>query len=250
MVPGRRWARLLLALVLAAPAAASEATDCRPPQAWQPLPAPAPEAQAMAPPEVAGTYSHRLRTFPAGWPVLRQWCVWIEPASGAPGAALWDERWRQAMEAALAQWGQELTIVRSDDPVAAQVRVYRRRPPLLEGPGGQRRASHGRALLQVGLAQRQQQWWLEPRVDVLLGSTQGPLALQATALHELGHAFGLWGHSDQAGDVMAAVPGAQPVLQLSLRDRATLQWLLRQPTPFGQPALPPAANAGPPAPGQ
>jgi predicted Zn-dependent protease len=33
---------------------------------------------------------------------------------------------------------------------------------------------------------------------------------------------------------MAAVPGAQPVLALSRRDRATLQWLYEQPTLFGQ----------------
>jgi hypothetical protein len=34
---------------------------------------------------------------------------------------------------------------------------------------------------------------------------------------------------------MAAVPGVQPVLQLSERDRATLRWLYAQPTRFGAP---------------
>jgi predicted Zn-dependent protease len=63
---------------------------------------------------------------------------------------------------------------------------------------------------------------------VLLSPGQAPLPLQATALHELGHAFGLWAHSDQAGDAMAAIPGGRPVLQLSRRDRATMQWLLGQ----------------------
>ena len=60
---------------------------------------------------------------------------------------------------------------------------------------------------------------------------QDPLAHynRGTALHELGHAFGLWGHSDQAGDAMAVHAGARPVLQLSPRDRATLQWLQSQP---------------------
>jgi predicted Zn-dependent protease len=69
-------------------------------------------------------------------------------------------------------------------------------------------------------------------VEVLLSPEQRPEAIEATALHELGHAFGLWGHSDEAGDAMAATPGAQPVRQLSPRDRATLRWLDQQPTPF------------------
>jgi predicted Zn-dependent protease len=48
-------------------------------------------------------------------------------------------------------------------------------------------------------------------------------------LHELGHAFGLWGHSDQAGDAMAAKPGSIPILELSERDQRTLRWLQQQP---------------------
>ena len=66
-------------------------------------------------------------------------------------------------------------------------------------------------------------------MEVLISPGQAPQGIQATALHELGHAFGLWGHSDRAGDAMAAQPGAKPVLELSPRDRATLRWLQGQP---------------------
>ena len=66
-------------------------------------------------------------------------------------------------------------------------------------------------------------------MQVLISPGQAEPAIQATALHELGHAFGLWGHSDRAGDAMAVHPGARPVLDLSPRDRATLQWLQAQP---------------------
>jgi predicted Zn-dependent protease len=72
-------------------------------------------------------------------------------------------------------------------------------------------------------------------VDVLISPAQRSIALEATALHELGHAFGLWGHSDDPADAMAAVPGATPRTELSERDRATLGWLYRQPTRFGRP---------------
>ncbi|MFM1812403.1 MAG: hypothetical protein RLZZ336_1341, partial [Cyanobacteriota bacterium] len=170
------------------------------------------------------------RATPAGWPIVEHWCVWIEPATAADGTgeARRQADWSAAVEAALQQWAGLLRISRVSDPEQAQVRVWRRRPPLQRLADGRSRASHGRALLTLVAAWRQQQWWTEPRIDVLLSPGQAPLPLQATALHELGHAFGLWAHSDQAGDAMAAIPGGRPVLQLSRRDRATMQWLLGQ----------------------
>ena len=104
------------------------------------------------------------------------------------------------------------------------MRVERRRPPLRNN-----RASNGRALLQLQDVRRQQRWQREPLVTVLISPGQAQTAIQATSLHELGHAFGLWGHSDQAGDALAVKAGPIPVLELSPRDRATLMWLQEQP---------------------
>ena len=191
-------------------------------------PAPAPQASAGS-----HDYRHRLSPTPAGWPIRPLWCVWLEPATSTGPGAIWEQRWQRATLAALASWQQLLAIQQVSDPAAAQVLIHRRRPPLRGG-----RASHGRAQLQLLAVQRRGRWQLEPRVEVLLSPGQGEAAMQATALHELGHAFGLWGHSDQPADALAVSPGPRPVLELSHRDRATVQWLQQQPG-LRQDLLPP-----------
>jgi len=198
-------------------------------------PAPLP-ASAAEPAEATPGYAASLRSTPFGWPRLSHWCVWIEPPTQANDP--WERRWYGAVLAALDAWRELLPLWRVEDRTAAQLRVWRRSPPLARDPAGRTRASHGRALLQVVAVERLPgQWRLEPSVEVLLSPGQRSEALQATAVHELGHGFGLWGHSPDAADALAASPGPVPVLKPSARDRATLEWLQRQPTPFGHPLV-------------
>jgi hypothetical protein len=181
-------------------------------------------AGGLAAEAAAGDYRQRLVPTPHGWPKRPHWCVWIEPAAASGPAARWDQLWLQAVEAALASWAELVTIHRSETRESAQVQILRRRPPLQRG-----RASHGRAELALATNKPGEPPTIEPRVQVSISPGQRPDAIQATALHELGHAFGMWGHSDQPQDAMAAVPGATPVLQLTARDRATFMWLQQQP---------------------
>ena len=193
-------------------------------------------AMGLAAEPASGDYRQRLVPTPHGWPKRQRWCVWIEPAAADGPAARWDQLWLQAVEAALASWAELVTIHRSESRESAQVQILRRRPPLQRG-----RASHGRAELALATNKPGDPPKIEPRVVVSISPGQRPEAIQATALHELGHAFGMWGHSDRPQDAMAAVPGANPVLQLTARDRATFMWLQQQP---GLPGNEPTAAGG------
>ena len=205
---------------------------CQPAADLRPWIAPEASVSPKAAPASSEDYRHRLRATPAGWPTREHWCVWVEPVRDSGPTGIWEQRWHRAVLAAIDTWAEVLPITLVNERDRAQVLVERRKPPLREW-----RASHGRAVLRLLEVERDGRWQLEPRVEVMISPGQAQPAIQATALHELGHAFGLWGHSDRPGDAMAVKPGARPVLQLSERDRRTLLWLQQQPG-LRQPASP------------
>ena len=171
-----------------------------PPVEWrQPAEPPADVTQQAAPATAPG-YASQLQPSRWRWVAQKQWCVWVEPG---PTTDRWAQRWQTAVNAALSTWGEQVRLVRVSNAEDAQLRLWRRRPPLQNG-----RASNGRALLQLQQVQRQGRtsFSLEPLVEVLISPGQRQAAIQATALHELGHGFGLWGHSELSSDVMGAVP--------------------------------------------
>ena len=181
-------------------------------------------------------YGSRLAISSSGFPVLPRWCVWVQPAESVEPNR-WESRWFGAVDRALDEWSAVLPIIRVDDPERAHIRVERRRPPRRRLADGWR-ASNGRSVLQVLEVQRQGVWRLEPQVTVMVSPELRAESQQATALHELGHAFGLWAHSLEPSDAMAPVQGASPVLKLSPRDRLTLEWMRGQPSQFGLPLTP------------
>lgn len=176
-------------------------------------------------------YASSIATTSLGPPVLKHWCVWIQPADATP-ANRWDQRWLKAVSSSLTTWGGLVSITRVESPELANVLIYRKRPARRQ-VAGVWRASNGRTQLQVVDVQRLGRRRLEPKVTVMVSPGLRAEALQATALHELGHAFGLWGHSSVPTDALAVSQGERPVLVPSERDRLTLAWVMRQTTRFG-----------------
>ena len=186
-------------------------------------------------------YASSIATTPLGPPVLKHWCIWIQPAAANP-ANRWDKRWLDQVSSALTTWDALVPLTLVDSPDHANVLIHRQRPARRQ-VAGVWRASNGRTQLQVVDVQRQGRRRLEPLVKVMVSPGLRAEALQATALHELGHAFGLWGHSSAPTDVLAISQGERPVLVPSERDRLTLTWVMQQPTRFGSTIQQPSEQA-------
>ena len=183
------------------------------------------------PPGQRPGYASSIATTSLGPPVLKHWCVWVQPAAATP-ANRWDQRWLDQVSSALTTWRALVPLTLVDNPDQANVLIHRQRPARRQ-LAGVWRASNGRTQLQVVDVQRQGRRRLEPLVKVMVSPGLRAEALQATALHELGHAFGLWGHSSVPTDVLAISQGERPVLVPSQRDRLTLAWVMQQTTRFG-----------------
>ena len=183
------------------------------------------------PPGQRPGYASSIATTSLGPPVLKHWCVWVQPAAATP-ANRWDQRWLDQVSSALTTWRALVPLTLVDNPDQANVLIHRQRPARRQ-VAGVWRASNGRTQLQVVEVQRQGHRRLEPLVKVMVSPGLRAEALQATALHELGHAFGLWGHSSVPTDVLAISQGERPVLVPSQRDRLTLAWVMQQTTRFG-----------------
>ena len=183
------------------------------------------------PPGQRPGYASSIATTSLGPPVLKHWCVWVQPAAATP-VNRWDQRWLDQVSSALTTWGALVPLTLVDSPDQANVLIHRQRPARRQ-VAGVWRASNGRTQLQVVDVQRQGRLKLEPLVKVMVSPGLRAEALQATALHELGHAFGLWGHSSVPTDVLAISQGERPVLVPSQRDRLTLAWVMQQTTRFG-----------------
>ena len=183
------------------------------------------------PPGQRPGYASSIATTSLGPPVLKHWCVWVQPAAATP-ANRWDQRWLDQVSSALTTWDALVPLTLVDNPEQANVLIHRQRPARRQ-VAGVWRASNGRTQLQVVDVQRQGRRRLEPLVKVMVSPGLRAEALQATALHELGHAFGLWGHSSVPTDVLAISQGERPVLVPSQRDRLTLAWVMQQTTRFG-----------------
>jgi len=189
----------------------------------------------------AGDYFDQIQPVSVGYLVWSRFpvTVYVEPLkSGEQPDSFSGTRsqvWINAVTTAVQEWNQYLPLKLVSQPETADIQVWRSAPPLqLERRSdsfprlGRVRAAETRFHLSTSSTSST----LAHRFTILLRPDQAPLYTLATARHELGHAIGLWGHSQQPTDALYFAQVRQPP-SISARDVNTLKRIYEQPTQLG-----------------
>ena len=221
-----------------------------PPLQVHPLPASLAQWQD---PNNAGDYFHRVKPTKLGYLVWSEFPlkVYIDQAtdSASETAALNRLRgWSDAVLQAVQEWGNYLPLVVVERPDQAQISILAETPPLRRlAPAATKPSPPGNPRLQLPRARSAETRYefylqqadgqpprLSHRCKISLKPGQPQKYIHAAARHELGHALGIWGHSDRKTDVLYFSQVRNPP-SISVRDINTLKRVYEQPTRLGWP---------------
>ena len=141
------------------------------------------DVHRKAAPATAPGYASQLQPSRWGWVAQRQWCIWVEPS---PTTDRWAQRWQTAVNAALSTWGSRCGCSRQQSrgcPIA----------PVAPAPAAAKRQGQPWPGLYCSCSRFNAKDG-QLRLGAFGGGADQPgqrqAAIQATALHELGHGFG------------------------------------------------------------
>ncbi|MDY6936784.1 MAG: peptidase [Cyanobacteriota bacterium] len=178
-----------------------------------------------------GDYFDRIESTPVGALVWSEFPVRVyitsETTSSSPA-------WDSAVAEAVAEWAVYFPLEIIDRPELADITIARKRPPPQRLPDGDIRARS--ALAQYELYVRQDetgtQAKLAHRFEITINPTQSGDYARSAVRHELGHALGIWGHSQLETDALYFSQTRTPPT-ISDRDLNTLKRIYEQPTRLG-----------------
>jgi predicted Zn-dependent protease len=167
-------------------------------------------------------YGDRLYDTPVGALVWSSFPITVYLDANAPAT------WQTAMAEVVAEWGQYLPLRLSEASETANIVIRRQNPPPRR-ENGQIRAASARASYELYTDDENR---LRHRFTILVSPTQVGQYAQSAVRHELGHALGIWGHSEAETDVMYYSQIRRPAA-ISPRDANTLRYVYEQPTRLG-----------------
>ncbi|MBD2387620.1 peptidase [Cylindrospermum sp. FACHB-282] len=139
------------------------------------------------------------------------------------------QAWVNSVLQTVQEWSIYLPLVIVEQPELADITIVRKAPPLQFSPDGKIKSARS-ALTTYEFYIKNN--ILNHRFTILLNPSQTGEYLLAAARHELGHALGIWGHSQLQTDALYFSQVRTPP-SISIRDVNTLKRVYEQPTSLG-----------------
>lgn len=192
----------------------------------------------------AGDYFSQIKPTPVGYLVWTGFPIKIyveRPTTGPDNSASFKrfQNWVNAVLQGVREWSVYLPLEVVEQSEAADISIWRSLPPLNvsfdpeTGKITQLRARSAQTRYEFYLRKAADApSILAQRLTIQLSPDQGIDYTLATARHEIGHALGIWGHSNLETDTMYVSQVRDPPT-ISTRDINTLKRIYEQPTRLG-----------------
>jgi predicted Zn-dependent protease len=196
--------------------------------------------------EHQGDYFEQIKTTPLGYLIWSEFPlkVYLEkPLNNQHHTA--DEvrfhQWVEAVKKAVAEWNVYLPLLEVENPQLADL-LIKRSLPSREFKLNRETGKYD--IPRASTAQTNYEFYLKPgnpailahRMKVKVSPNLSQLSTLAATRHELGHALGIWGHSNQETDALYFSQVSNPSA-ISSRDLNTLKKIYQQPTRLGWPIV-------------
>ncbi|MEA5516517.1 peptidase [Nodularia sp. UHCC 0506] len=181
----------------------------------------------------SGDYFSQVEKTQVGYLVWSQFPIKVYIERPQVASHTQAQAWFNSVLETVQEWSVYLPLVVVEQPDIADINILRKSPPLQFSRGGNfPRARSAQATYELYNSNINNNIILSHRFTILLSPTQTGVFLKAASRHELGHALGIWGHSDLPTDALYFSQVRNPP-QISPRDVNTLKRIYEQPTSLG-----------------
>lgn len=177
----------------------------------------------------SGDYFSQVTTTQVGYLIWSQFPIKVYIETPKAVSEKQAQTWVSSVLQAVQEWNTYLPATVVQQPEVADITIMRKAPPLQISPGSNiPRARSAQTTYELYTNNKV----LSHRFTILLSPSQTGEYIQAAARHELGHALGIWGHSQLQTDALYFSQVRKP-LPISVRDVNTLKRVYEQPTTLG-----------------